>query len=292
MTGLARQHLQLIQTATDRLLGSLDGFTDEQARQPSRLPGWSRGHVLTHVARNADGMCNLLTWARTGVPTLMYREPNGRNADIEAGSGRPAAELVQDVADSAGRWQQAAEELSDADWQAEVRRRPTLPPERAMNLLNGRLLEVEFHHVDLGLGYRLTDSPAAVLDEALGYCHRRYALDVTFLAVLDDGRRLPFPAGAKPSLEVLGSAADLLGWITGRGEPPGSAPSAARYRRCPPGPELVGYVVDRRVGADLGYRLRAVRVGVRAGGQHDGGLQTGRSGGQRHRHRDLQRAQS
>ena len=219
MTGLARQHLQLIQAATDRLLGSLDGFTDEQARQPSRLPGWSRGHLLTHVARNADGMCNLLTWARTGVVTPMYREPDGRNADIEAGSGRPADELIQDVADSAQRWHQAAGELSDADWQAEVRRRPTLRPEHAVNLLDGRLLEVEFHHVDLGLGYRLTDSPAAVIELALAYCHRRYAFDPTFLAVLDGGHRLPFPAGTEPDLQVLGSAADLVGWLTGRGDP-------------------------------------------------------------------------
>jgi maleylpyruvate isomerase len=35
---------------------------------PSALPGWSRAHVLTHVARNADAMINLLTWARTGRP--------------------------------------------------------------------------------------------------------------------------------------------------------------------------------------------------------------------------------
>jgi maleylpyruvate isomerase len=219
VTGPARQHLQLIQSATDRLLDSLAGLTDEQARQPSRLPGWSRGHLLTHVARNADGMCNLLSWARTGVPTPMYREPNGRNADIEAGSGRSARELVQDVADSARRWQQAAGELTNADWQAEIRRRPTLPPERAVNLLDGRLLEVEFHHVDLDLGYRLTDSPAAAIERALAYCHRRYAFDETFLAVLDTDRRLPFPDGSAPALQVLGSAADLLGWLTGRGDP-------------------------------------------------------------------------
>jgi maleylpyruvate isomerase len=220
VTGAARRHLQLIQSATDRLLDSLAGLTDQQARQPSRLPGWSRGHLLTHVSRNADGMCNLLHWARTGIPTPMYREPDGRDADIEAGSGRPAAELIRDVADSARRWQQAAAELTEDDWQAEIRRRPAHPPERAVNLLDGRLLEVEFHHVDLELGYRLTDSPPEVIELALAYCHRRYRLDQAFLAVLSDtGQRLDFPDGAGPTLEVLGTAADLLGWITGRGGP-------------------------------------------------------------------------
>jgi maleylpyruvate isomerase len=220
VTGLARQHLQLIHSATERLLGSLAGLTDEQARQPSRLPGWSRGHLLTHVARNADGMCNLLRWARTGVPTPMYREPDGRSADIEAGSGRPAAELTRDVADSARRWQQAADELADSDWQAEIRRRPAHPLERAVNLLDGRLLEVEFHHVDLDLGYRLTHSPPEVIELALAYCHRRYAFDQAFLAVLTDtGQRLAFPNDTAPALQVLGTAPDVLGWITGRGDP-------------------------------------------------------------------------
>ena len=100
MTGPAQRHLELIDAATGRLLDTLAGLTDAQARQPSSLPGWSRGHLITHVARNADGMCNLLHWARTGEPRPMYREPDGRAADIEAGSGRPAAELARDVADS------------------------------------------------------------------------------------------------------------------------------------------------------------------------------------------------
>ena len=35
---------------------ALDVLTDEQVRSPFLLPGWSVGHVLTHLARNADGM--------------------------------------------------------------------------------------------------------------------------------------------------------------------------------------------------------------------------------------------
>ena len=218
MTGSVQHYLELIEAATQRLLGSLAGLTDQQAREPSSLPGWSRGHLITHVARNADGMCNLLHWARTGIPTPMYREPDGRNADIQAGSGRPAAELRHDVADSAQRWHRAALELSEQDWQNQVRRRAALPPEHAINLLDGRLVEVEFHHVDLDLGYRFADSPAEVVELALAYCHRRYGFDQSFHAVLSDtGQQLDFPAGSQPSLQVLGSAPSLLGWITGRG---------------------------------------------------------------------------
>src|SRR6266704_5264440 len=73
--------------ATERLLGSAAALSDTQAREPSLLPGWTRGHVLTHIARNADGMVNLLHWARTGTQTPMYASPESRAADIEAGAG-------------------------------------------------------------------------------------------------------------------------------------------------------------------------------------------------------------
>ncbi|HEX2301338.1 MAG TPA: maleylpyruvate isomerase N-terminal domain-containing protein, partial [Pseudonocardiaceae bacterium] len=64
---------------------------------PSRLPGWTRGHVVTHLARNAEGLTRLLTWARTGVETPMYPSREARAADIEAGAGRPPAEQLDDL---------------------------------------------------------------------------------------------------------------------------------------------------------------------------------------------------
>ena len=49
-----------IDEAVARLLASAAALSDEQLRGPSLLPGWSRGHVLSHIARNADGLSNLL----------------------------------------------------------------------------------------------------------------------------------------------------------------------------------------------------------------------------------------
>ena len=87
--------------ATDRLLATAAQLTDEQVKAPSLLPGWSRGHVLTHLARNADGLRNLLIWARTGVPTPQYASPQARDAAIAAGADRTAAEQAADIRDSA-----------------------------------------------------------------------------------------------------------------------------------------------------------------------------------------------
>src|SRR5215469_8656653 len=92
---------QQIDVASARVLATIATITDQQAREPSSLPGWSRGHVLTHLARNADGLRNLLIWARTGVVTPQYPSFQVRNEEIEAGAGRQARELVVDFADSA-----------------------------------------------------------------------------------------------------------------------------------------------------------------------------------------------
>jgi maleylpyruvate isomerase len=68
----ASHSLDRLAAATGRLLATATALGDAQAREPSLLPGWTRGHVLSHIARNADGMVNLLNWARTGTETPMY----------------------------------------------------------------------------------------------------------------------------------------------------------------------------------------------------------------------------
>src|SRR6266704_2810422 len=98
---------QEIDTATEGLLATVRRLSDDDMRQPSLLPGWTRGHVLTHVARTGDAMCNLLTWARTGVETPAYRCQEARGADIEAGAMRSTAELLDDVAATAAAFRAA-----------------------------------------------------------------------------------------------------------------------------------------------------------------------------------------
>ena len=69
--------------ATDRLLATVDGFSDADVRASSGLPDWTRAHVLTHIARNADAMARLTHYARTGEEQAMYPGgPPARNAAI------------------------------------------------------------------------------------------------------------------------------------------------------------------------------------------------------------------
>ncbi|WP_127934377.1 maleylpyruvate isomerase family mycothiol-dependent enzyme [Nonomuraea polychroma] len=155
--------------ATDRLLATAASLSDADLTAPSLLPGWTRGHVLAHLAQNADSHLNLLTWAKTGVRTPQYASYAARAARIEAAATRPAAQLVADVQDGAARLAAAVRDLPEQAWSAQVEgMRP--PPHPAWYLLVRRLREVGFHHVDLDAGYGPADWPEPFVNRELRDC--------------------------------------------------------------------------------------------------------------------------
>jgi maleylpyruvate isomerase len=217
----ARRPMARIGEATDRLLASAGALTDAGVGEPSRLPGWTRGHVLTHIARNGDGLGNLLRWARTGVTTPMYASREARRADIEAGAGRPAAELTADVAATAIAFAAEAASLPREAWSAQVQMLVG-PPMPARRVLEWRLREVEIHHVDLATGYRPADWPgefvAGNLPEIAGSFAGRD--DAPSCLLQPDGSdsawRIGPDRGGAPPVSVHGPAATLLAWLIGR----------------------------------------------------------------------------
>ncbi len=106
--------------ATAALVTDLAGLTDAQVGEPSLLPGWSRGHVLTHLARNPEGGTKLLTWARSGVPSYEYRSVAARAQAIEDRAGRPASELSEDVQRTADELAEAAAAMPPDAWPHEI----------------------------------------------------------------------------------------------------------------------------------------------------------------------------
>lgn len=144
----------------------VDQLTDADAAAPSRLPGWTRAHLVTHLARNADALVNLLTWARTGVPTPMYASAAQRGADIDAGAGRGADELRADLAGAAGRLADAVRAMPDDAWSATVRtgQGREVPADQVLWL---RVREVWVHQADLDLGGTLADLPGPLTDALL-----------------------------------------------------------------------------------------------------------------------------
>lgn len=204
--------------ATTRYLGALSDLTDDDMRAPSLLPGWTRGHVVTHLARNADAFCNLLHWAETGQESYMYESPEKRDADIDAGAGRSAHDLRVDASASAGRFLQAINELDVRHEDALVSRMPGQRTFPAKEVTTHRLVELEVHHADLGIGYGPADWDTAFCDLIL---HRvvedRADGPAMVLKATDTGGVWKYGVpGQGPTIE--GRSCDLAWWVLGRGD--------------------------------------------------------------------------
>jgi len=177
MDAALRELSDQIDQATQRLLDTARIITDADLRAPSLLPGWTRAHVLAHVARNADAMRNVLGGVRTGEDRPGYASAEAREAGIEQDAGRPARELTTDLADSAMALRTVARQLPDEGWQVPVRMLDPGPRFPAAELLTRRLVEVELHHGDLGAGYGPAGWPAAFAAMELGEPMRSWRQD-------------------------------------------------------------------------------------------------------------------
>ena len=235
-----QRSLDEMAAATDRLLTSVDRLAEADLRGPSLLPGWTRAHLLTHLARNADGLAVLARNACTGEDGPMYPgAPDQRELDIEAGSGRGLGDVRLDLADSADHLMAAFADFSAAAQDREVTLRSGATA-YGWEIPGIRVREVEIHHVDLDAGYTPDDwSPdfaARTLDQLSPFFRDNRDCPVGVLAATDgDGRwEVATSAGELPTL--AGPRSSLVGWLTGRtsGEglvldPPGELPRAPRW---------------------------------------------------------------
>ncbi|WP_433386541.1 maleylpyruvate isomerase family mycothiol-dependent enzyme [Micromonospora sp. KLBMP9576] len=206
-----------VDAATDRLLRTAATFDGPDLAAASLLPAWSRGHVLAHLARSADGFVNLLTAARTGESIPMYASAAARDADIRAGASRPPEAHLDDLRRSADRFAEAVAAMPVEAWTATVQAR--LGPWPAAMLVWGRLREIEVHHVDLDAGYRPADWPEGfghrLLHEVAASLNGR--ADAPPMVLRFDGSRHELVIGDRSAAPTLtGAAPELAAWLIGR----------------------------------------------------------------------------
>ena len=220
-------------TATDSLIASIGGLTDADARGPSLLPGWTRGHVLTHLARNADGGTRLLGWARTGMPSYEYKSVDARAEAIEEGAGRPAVVLLADVSAASAAFAEAVAVMPPDAWQYMITW-TTGQQSPAEHVVESRLAEVLIHHVDLDLGFEPDQWPPWFVREMLtvavhGVNERGLAPLPARLQATDTGHVCQIGGEQAGAVQISGPEADLLAWLLGRSD-------GAQLSRDRPGP--------------------------------------------------------
>jgi maleylpyruvate isomerase len=236
--GDTSDQIEQVNEATRRLLAGVDSLTEADAGRPSLCPGWTVGHVLTHIARNADGLRRGAEGARRGEAVPMYDSAEARDHEIDAGAGRPMTELVADVTSSAAGLSEVWSAMSTAEWDRAMRhhRYGTLP-------LNGtpmmRLSEVEIHHVDLGGRFRpdgWPDSFVAHILSSAGRLSDRLPDGVALqVRATDSGEHWSAGVGGGAGAEgggarrvvVAGPSWAIAAWLVGRPGPVADALTVA-----------------------------------------------------------------
>ena len=181
-----------------RLLAALDGLDDTTVARASRLPGWTIGHVVTHLARNADSHVRLIDGALAGEVTDQYEGGSeGRAADIDAGAARPASELLTDLAAAIDRLEEAWGRTTHEVWMHGDGRTSRTGVQPVADLPFRRWREVEVHQADMGLDFGPDDWPTAYVDV-----------------------ELPRVLAGLPGRLSAADRRRLLAWVIGRGDPP------------------------------------------------------------------------
>ena len=214
--GGREQAIEACAASHRRLEAAIAGLSDAEARQPSLCAGWSVGHLVTHLARNADSHVRMLEGAERGEVLTQYEHgAEGRAADIEAGAHRPVVELVDDVRSANARLERTWSETSERAWAGSGRSFGGEMPTDGLPLR--RWVESEIHHVDLGpLGphhYRFSDVPSDLV-----------GIEVRRLTALWASRQ-PMGLATLPAAALALAPHDRLAWLTGRLDVDGLPPA-------------------------------------------------------------------
>jgi maleylpyruvate isomerase len=159
------------------------------------LPGWSRGHVLSHLANNAYSHQRMFVAAGRGEETEQYEggRPT-RDAQIEAWAGLSAHELVGHVRASIYALEGAWASATPTTWTGfGIKSHAGGARVAITDLMLMRWCETEVHHADLNLGYSFESWDSTFvrfeLDRQLMIWNSRKSMGLTVLP--DAAAKLP-----------------------------------------------------------------------------------------------------
>ena len=220
---------------TEHLLGAVAALDPGTLMSPSRLPGWTRAHLIGHVARNAEALVRLVSWARTGIENPMYESTDQRSAEIASTATLRPGTLLGLVVDTASQLDAARAQVDKHGWEAPVKTAlgRTVP---AAEIPWMRIREVWIHAIDLGADLSFADFPPGAIDLLLDDT-------VAALSSREGCPSITLAPGARTRTWALGPASDdapvvddsaalLAQWLTGRlpdADRPESLPDLPRW---------------------------------------------------------------
>jgi len=230
VTDVLRPDPALIARADRALVRTVDSLSDPEYAEPSQLPGWTRAHVIAHLALNAEGIARALRGVvadDTGdrvddEPRSMYDSDEARDADIADLAEAGAAEIRERLLGGITNLDHAVAAVPDDRWEVRVERTPGGRAIRAGSFPGMRLRELEIHHVDLATSYTTADWTPAFAEHLMDAMDRRVVPGSPFeVRPADSRRRWVFGSDESeyPVPVVSGPTADIGWWLTGRPAP-------------------------------------------------------------------------
>ena len=204
--------LAALDAAAAELLRHLPPLTDAQAAAPSRLPGWSRGHVLAHLAGVCAAMARQVEYAERGETIEFYDGGmDGRNQAIERGALRSAAEHREVLARGTGQVLDRFRALDQAGWAAPISYRGGTVRDGAEALWR----ELVIHLSDLDIGVDPDTWTPAFAEHLFSFLSARVPDDLR-LRLQPLGHLPRTIGGGARTVSVNGMATDIAAWLAGR----------------------------------------------------------------------------
>lgn len=177
------------------LLLRILGLGEAELRQPSALSGWSRAHVVAHLARNADAHARRVHGALRGIDESKYPGGEGQRAkEIEVSVRQSRTDLLADAERSFAVLATAFREAEANGWPNGQYMGGGSYPVTACPA--HRLREILMHGVDLDIGLTPVSWPREYVDWEMGMV----------------ARTLP------ERISDTEQRAEVLAWLTGRAE--------------------------------------------------------------------------
>ncbi len=198
--------------AADTLAAKTAKLNDDDVRAATELPGWTRGHVLAHVANVADAVARQVEYAVRGESIEFYDGgAGGRTQAIEMAAGNPAAEHQAKLDAGLARVLSALAGLDGDQWKLPISYRNGTVYDGALALW--RELVIHLSDLDVGRGAETWSKE---------FC----LYLVSFLSArVPEGTRLVLLPLALPAItvgdgentvSVQGMLTDIAAWLAGR----------------------------------------------------------------------------
>lgn len=206
----------VLAAATERLLATALALPAADWAAPSLCADWTRGHVLAHLALNAEGLAGVLRGFRDGEAVPMYPSDAARDGDIAVLATATPQEVLARLVAGCATLAEVVDVAADVPAGSTFERTPggrLMPADGVPHL---RLREVEIHHADLGAGYSASDWPPTT---AMAFLHddaQRYDGPGFHVVATDEPARWAFGSPAADAATVSGPLGALAWWATGR----------------------------------------------------------------------------